>query len=82
MIKSIDKTKCQACPLRAPGRCPVVEDCFQDVIRLDREGYPYIKYRRNCCNCHALYWFACQQDCPSQAVEVSTRASLSNRHVF
>lgn len=70
MIKKIDGSKCAVCELRIKDTCPVQESCFQDVIRLDEERKPHIKYAKDCCNCHT-YWFACQDDCPYGAVEVS-----------
>lgn len=70
MIKKIDRSKCDICELRIKDTCPIMESCFQDVIRLDEERRPYIKYGRDCCTCW-LYWKACQADCPLGAVEVS-----------
>lgn len=77
MIRKIDKAKCAVCELRLKNTCPVAESCFQDVIRLDEERRPYIKYAEDCCNCY-IYWFACQADCPLGAIEVSAKIPFSS----
>lgn len=71
MIGKIDRNKCDICELRIKDTCPIMESCFQDVIRLDEERRPYIKYPQHCCTCW-IYWQACQADCPLGAVQVSS----------
>lgn len=72
MIRSIDRAKCETCGLRLKDTCPIMESCFQDVIRLDHERTPHIAYPADCCGCHN-YYFACQIDCPLGAVVVSAK---------
>lgn len=69
-IEKIDHAKCEVCELRQAKGCPLSDSCYQDVIRLDDEGSPYIAYPEDCCGCHG-YYFACEVDCPYEAVEVS-----------
>lgn len=76
MIKNIDKSKCDICRLRLEDTCPIMESCFQDVIRLDSEKRPYIAYAGDCCGCHCDYYFACQVECPLGAVEVSVKRPM------
>ena len=58
-IERIDLKKCIGC-----RTCLKVCSC--DVIRLDANGKPSIKYKDECCLC--LY---CQEDCPTGAIYVS-----------
>ena len=70
-IKSIDKDACKSCQLRIEDRCPVMESCPTDVIRVDERKQPYIAYPDDCDSC-----FLCQLDCPHGAVHVSAEISL------
>lgn len=70
MIKKIDRAKCDVCETRLRDTCPIMESCFKDVIRLDADKRPFIAYKGDCCNCHR-YYYACQIDCPLDAVTVS-----------
>ncbi|MBI4333187.1 MAG: hypothetical protein HY673_18125 [Chloroflexi bacterium] len=76
MIRHIDRTKCDSCALRLRDTCPVGDSCFQDVIRLDSERRPHIAYAADCCACHRGYYYACQEDCPLGAVEVSSKEAM------
>jgi NAD-dependent dihydropyrimidine dehydrogenase PreA subunit len=58
-IESIDKGKCTGC-----GTC--VRICPQDVLRMDKDGKPFIKYIDDCIVC--MY---CEEDCPTKAIFVS-----------
>ena len=69
-IEKIDHTKCEVCKVRMEQGCPLARSCFQDVIRLDEGGKPYIAYPDDCNGCYR-YYYACQVDCPYGAVEVS-----------
>lgn len=70
-IETIDKTKCQSCSLRVALNCPAIEACHTDVLRLDKEGFPYIAYARDCDSC-----FFCELDCPEGAIKVSAKIPL------
>lgn len=69
-IKKIDYAKCEVCELRIKDTCPIMESCFQAVIKLDEEKKPHIAYPKDCIGCYR-YYFACQEDCPYDAVTVS-----------
>lgn len=58
-IERIDKEKCTGC-----GLC--VKNCNMDVIRMGKDGKPYVKYEQDCIVC--MY---CEEDCPTQAIFVS-----------
>lgn len=58
-IERIDRDKCIGC-----GICRNVCSC--DVIRLDENSEPYIRYQDECCLC--LY---CAEDCPVGAIYVT-----------
>ena len=58
-IESINKDVCTGC-----GIC--VKACNQDVLRIGKDGKPYIKYIDDCIVC--LY---CEEDCPVNAIFVS-----------
>lgn len=58
-IKHIDYEKCIGC-----GRCKQI--CAMDVIDMNQEGKPYIKYLNECIVC--LY---CEEECPVGAIFVA-----------
>jgi NAD-dependent dihydropyrimidine dehydrogenase PreA subunit len=59
-IRKIDQDACTGC-----GTC--VDNCPMDVIRMDEsESKAVIKYLRDCQSC-----FACELDCPSEAIFVT-----------
>ena len=62
-IERIDREKCIGC-----GICRDVCSC--DVIRLDDDKRPYIRYQSECCLC--LY---CAEDCPVGAIYISPEKS-------
>lgn len=62
-IQKIDKEKCVRC-----GRCRDI--CAMDVIALDENNSPYIKYLSECVVC--LY---CEEECPVGAIFVSPEKS-------
>jgi len=69
-IKSIDLDKCIGC-----GTCRDV--CTCDVIRLDENSMPYIKYVDECCVC--LY---CVEDCPVGAIFVEPHKYLKQKNAW
>ena len=58
-IKKIDYEKCVGC-----GRC--MQICSCDVIRMNKDNRPVIKYPTECIVC--LY---CEEECPAGAIFVS-----------
>jgi NAD-dependent dihydropyrimidine dehydrogenase PreA subunit len=55
----IDRDKCNSCKT-------CMNSCFVDVYRWDdKEDRPIVAYLRDCVAC-----FACEQNCPEQAIEV------------
>lgn len=59
-IRKIDYDECIGC-----GEC--VDSCPMDVIRMEEAtGKPVIKYLRDCQSC-----FACELDCPTEAIYVT-----------
>ena len=70
-IKRIAKDACETCQLLKASGCPVMESCPTDVIRLDKEGFPYVAYLDDCMSC-----FLCEIDCPEGAVKVSAEVPL------
>ena len=55
----IDKNKCNGCKT-------CVNSCFVDVYRWDdKEESPIVAYLQDCVGC-----FACEHNCPEQAIEV------------
>jgi len=58
MTATFDYKKCTRC-----GKC--YEQCPLDVIALDSEGSPYVKYPDECQLC-----FICQGECPAKAILV------------
>lgn len=69
-IERIDYDKCVRC-----GTC--VNVCSCDVIRLDDERKPFIKYKDECCVC--LY---CMEDCPADAIYVSPEKYLKQKNAW
>ena len=58
-IEKFDYDKCIRC-----GMCRDVCSC--DVIAIDEEKKPYIRYKEECCLC--LY---CMKDCPAGAITIT-----------
>lgn len=58
MTATFDYKKCTKC-----GLC--YSNCPLDIIALDNEDNPYVKYPDECQLC-----FICQTDCPVNAVKV------------
>lgn len=58
-IERIDYEKCIGC-----GQC--VNVCSCDVIRMNENGLPFIRYKDECCLC--LY---CMKDCPAAAIHIT-----------
>lgn len=53
-----DKEKCISC-----GKC--AKYCPRDVLRMDDEGHPYMKYRDDCWYCDV-----CTYICPTEALHL------------
>ena len=58
MTATFDYKKCTKCR-KCYDLCPL------DIISLDEEGKPYVKYPDECQLC-----FICQVECPEQAIHV------------
>ena len=57
MSLKVDVNRCNSCEL-------CVERCPMDILRLNEEGLPYIKYDE------CWYCGVCEEDCPQNAVTI------------
>ena len=63
-VVKIDNEKCIKC-----SKC--YDNCPEDVLAINEEGYPYLKYEGEC-------WFCgiCWMNCPKRCIEIRLPASL------
>lgn len=63
-VVKIENDKCIKC-MKCYDNCP------EDVLQINEEGYPYLEYEGEC-------WFCgiCWMNCPKRCIEIKLPASL------